>query len=133
MKLRDLIDEVKRLAANSPDNRYYRSPGSKNCEYDAGECADGSVGCIFGQALENLGHPPHGYGGEGIPQVLGFDYGALKANCRALVWCQTVQRLQDSGYAWYEAVSHASKSCPVLTGSDMEIPFEPKEEPCSGT
>ena len=58
-----LIKAVKELVKESPDNTYDSSGGQ--CYYAKGHCKNGSVGCLFGQALRKIGKDDifsYGYG-----------------------------------------------------------------------
>lgn len=101
----DVIAEVRKLAAEKPDNTYTR-PGGKQCCYDAGVCTDGSVGCIFGQALARLGHPASGtYTINSI--LFNREQLGLARDRPAGLWCSYVQDWQDEGFTWARAVEYA--------------------------
>lgn len=104
-----IIAEVRRLAAERPDYVYEKPPGSTFCLY---RHEDGSPGCIFGQALDNLGVglDEHTYGTIGI--VL-FDLGVAKTDQQAN-WMTSVQHYQDNGRPWAEAVAKADEENGVV-------------------
>ena len=52
-KLDELVAEVRSIASDRGEVTYPDGP----CFYDKGECSDGSVGCVFGQALDNIDWP----------------------------------------------------------------------------
>jgi hypothetical protein len=109
LQMCDVVKEVKKLAAEKPMNKYHKPPGvAMICSYHRGRCTDGSVGCIFGQVLVRLGHPIGGDGG--IAHMLSMM--GLDLFDEASDWCQDVQKYQDSGMEWGDAVKRASGSHP---------------------
>lgn len=54
-----IVKEVERLVQESPDNKYQKLADDgitplDCCYYNIGKCANGSKGCLIGQALINL-------------------------------------------------------------------------------
>ncbi len=98
-----LINEVRRLANLHPDN-IYRKPGSGHCSYVEGICTNGAKGCLFGQALANLKIKINGK--EGNIKTLALDL-ELIGTVDQINWCGLVQKNQDKGMTWKEAVETA--------------------------
>jgi hypothetical protein len=138
--IEQLILEVRRLAKESPENKYTPELADetasliKACFYNKGKCTNGAVGCIFGQAFRNLGSPiPLVYdngNGAGIKSIFaGLDI--THPNQNLIEWCLEAQRNQDSSYTWekciteadiYYYASHGSMDgLPVLTESVIDI------------
>lgn len=113
-----VIGEVRRLAKEAPDNKYERVDGvdidgnvyNKACFYDKGDCSDGTVGCIFGQAFTRLGLSVKG--NMHIRSLL-FSIG-IESNSEEQVWCGHVQVTQDKGSTWREAVDSADELAALL-------------------
>lgn len=98
-------DEVR-----DPDN-----PGHVSCLYGKGTCSDGSEGCIFGQALVALG-VDRGSLDDG--EILGeisevLDSLDIADNNGMDEWCMVVQKRQDEGKSWGEAVAIADEKFPL--------------------
>ena len=51
--IKDIIIGIRKRVAESPDNVYHQ-PMPDTCYYGQGVCADGTIGCIFGQAFKRL-------------------------------------------------------------------------------
>lgn len=107
LTLRKLIIKVREIVKERPDVKY-RGVASKdghkpNCFYDRGECSDGTVGCIFGQAAVALSVP------IGSIQASINKLG-IKGTDQERAWCQTVQCCQDRGDIWDVAVSKADEA-----------------------
>lgn len=102
--------EVRRLATVYPDTRYENVPGSK-CSYTTGHTPSGS-GCIFGQALQNLGVPLNVLkewdddGDSAIQQML------PRLGLTAPVTWAIIQEHQDNGEEWSTAVAKGLKHQP---------------------
>ena len=110
---KDLAGEIRRLAAENPDYVYVAEPSTKTygnptCYYTA---TDGHDACIFGKALANLGVPlevlrkfddrlngPGTYLGVGITTVL------AELGVPLIAGFSQVQRFQDKGVAWKQAI-----------------------------
>lgn len=98
--------EIRRLAAESPDN-VYRGGEDAGCLYTLGTCTNGSKGCIVGQALCRLGFEEQckemdRSGGQNADDML--------RACNILGdyrWINTVQGAQDEEMKWGEAVELA--------------------------
>lgn len=113
MVIDKLIAVVRNIAYERPDTTYGKSIEFKDCPglcmYNKGECSDGTIGCIFGQALAAIGpyYPPTDLQNMGISDVLdhyGIDYADDQ-----LDWCEKVQEGQDKGRAWEAAVAEADE------------------------
>lgn len=119
MLVSDIIAEVRRIVQLRPDVTYNAS--NYGCKYADGYCSDGSVGCIFGQVLSNLGERVQRFDEYPIPdcnktytpsigKILENEFGCSD---NEYVWCERVQELQDNGLSWGEAVKM----------TDMEFPL----------
>lgn len=96
-----LIAQIRELAKKAPNNLYIKPDEKYNtCCYDRGTCTDGSIGCIFGQALRALGLELKG--AATISSVLSDNQ--IPCSESEKHWCATVQRLQDQGKTWSEAL-----------------------------
>ncbi len=96
-----IIAEVRRLAAESPDFVYQKPEFSPVCLYKHGD----GPGCLFGQALSNLGIEVDENTRGTINNVLDrFD---VDRTDRQRCWMSTAQRRQDHGSSWAEAVRQA--------------------------
>lgn len=105
--LSDLVDQVRKVAAQYPDFIYTKTPGGR-CLY--GPTKKNPHGCIMGKALQDLGLPlpPEG---EGISTFLAHAAEFLITpddQARLLYWLDEVQAAQDSGVSWGQAVSDAT-------------------------
>jgi hypothetical protein len=114
--IRDLILAVRKLAAAHPNNHYKKDPTETRCSYDKGSCDNGSVGCIFGQALNALGHSV-----TGTTSIVGviIDSGLIESRIDvppspALSWCSVVQQRQDRHESWADAVHKADIAFPGI-------------------
>lgn len=105
----ELEAEVRKLAAEHPDN-IYTKPNAQGagCFYGKGTCTDGSCGCIVGQALARLGVSVLeldvkliGY----VPEVM--SHLCISDPKKRQSWLFNVQRRQDLGKTWGEAVEWA--------------------------
>lgn len=103
----DVIAEVRRLAAESPDC-VYESPDG-DCHYQRGECSNGSVGCIWGQALRRWGIIDES---RERAAVLVSRYGAGLSD-QQHEWVHAVQEFQDRGESWGDAVKAADHDWPL--------------------
>ncbi len=97
-----LIAEVRNIASARPEVTY----DHEDCRYDSKEASDGSVGCIFGQALTAIGWDITGKNdGRGIIELLRCkDY---EFNDDRILWCNMVQGEQDNGRTWGDSVAEA--------------------------
>lgn len=114
-----VIAKVREIAAARPDFIYIAlrwgtdsaGPGEPNgCKYMHGD----QPGCIFGQALTALGVSPgklreHDRNGHNIYAVFGSP-SVLSPEYADVAWCSRVQRAQDRGNAWGEAVKYGDDS-----------------------
>ena len=107
----DVIREVTALANEFPDNRYNKPTEEPpegevaTCRYDKGICTNGSVGCIFGQALRKLG-----YYTDKVMPILNLLRDELKLSIseEENVWCWRMQKTQDNGNTWVESLRRAN-------------------------
>ncbi len=102
-----LIDEVKKLATEHPDNIYIMPEETVTCMYNDGTCTDGSIGCIFGQAIKRL-DPEIKIVETGIADLL-KNHLKITMTDQQLLWCRMFQIKQDSRKTWSEAL-HESNS-----------------------
>jgi hypothetical protein len=109
----NLLAEVRSLAMESPDNIYHRPPQDKEfiavCEYNRGICDNGSIGCIFGQAFRRLGVEVNKI--CTISALMHTHFGYHPITIRN--WCWTLQRHQDQGKTWGEALALADETYPL--------------------
>lgn len=110
--------EIRRLAKENPDNIYYRD--SDLCYYTRGNCLNGSVGCIVGQALMNLGVPKgllakEDQDDETIGAASLLHRLAVKPSGRQNFsdWLVFVQMEQDFGGKWGQAVASADREAGI--------------------
>jgi hypothetical protein len=108
-KIARLIAEVYWLAGNHPDAVYVQKrPKLLRCYYTRG-AADGGQGCLIGQALLSL-YPSlkdtlvgldknEPISVLGLFEALGWDEG------NGTYWLYEVQKRQDQGLTWSEAVN----------------------------
>ncbi len=101
IKVSEIIREVKRLAAESPDNVY--NPNGAGCSYTLGDNTNGSRGCIVGQALKALGVDLAALR-EGIIEVCLNRIPHESDVDNGILWLAGVQGCQDSRNPWGEAV-----------------------------
>lgn len=104
----DLIAKVREIAAERGDVTYCYEEA---CCYASGECSDGSIGCVFGQAFAALGIDPASFDDSPIPTI-GHIIRRSRHAGEQLAWCERVQERQDAGYTWGEAVSIANAEYP---------------------
>lgn len=99
-------DELRRLAAEKPDFIYKDKGGQGICRYNGPASRGGVVfgnpctGCIFGQALQNLG-----WDDSSEMNYVGPIYGLIKDTPIPSTWSD-VQRSQDRGDTWSKAVTY---------------------------
>jgi hypothetical protein len=107
--LEDIVKEVKRLVIESPENVYKKplDDGDNNCSYSKGICTNGAVGCIFGQALKNLGINTSTL--DDASSIYGLYEITSDSDKNLLNWCVSVQSAQDNGKTWGKAVEDANK------------------------
>lgn len=116
-----VIEEVRRLAAEQPDFVYSKQEGAdanEDCSYFGCKVGDASgQACIVGQALANLNvdmsglkrKEDKGYG-MAIGQALEWRVVAIPYTEEERVWLGNVQYHQDRGESWGQAVELADKS-----------------------
>lgn len=97
--MHELALRIRKMAEERPDNRYEPFVGDGSCFYDIGECTDGSVGCIFGQAWPSLtGYKPIFVLASNLP-----------GTTKLLLWFQKVQEFQDRGRKWRDCIQYADQ------------------------
>ncbi len=101
-KLDSLVAEVRKIAVERPDTIYCGGP----CYYDSGECNDGTVGCLLGQALDAIDW--HIYMVEEDTHIGAVLERQDYADSRT-TWCRRVQEAQDNGGTWGYCVEYADK------------------------
>jgi hypothetical protein len=113
--LDDVVAKVREVAAERPTYVYNNegmSEYTSSCFYRHGENRD-RPGCIVGQALDRLGYVvPTVMEGSHATSVLHEIFGVpsdseIEAKVR---WVRNVQRAQDAGRSWAQAVKRAD-SC----------------------
>lgn len=115
----ELIQEVRKIAAERPDFIYSGQPNGSHClcSYFGRAIGDeaGSP-CIVGQALKNLEVPMEGlreveHAGEDsdISTVLDRGYVDIEYTGSEAMWLAKVQMKQDDGETWAKAVEEADK------------------------
>lgn len=103
-----IITEVRRLAAEKPDFVYEKPEFSAFCLYMHGE----EPGCIFGQALHNLGWDVTAPDAGTINTVL--DDNDVHRTERQALWMREVQHEQDTRTPWGDAVAKADEEFPLV-------------------
>lgn len=114
-----VIEEVRRLAAEQPDFVYSKQEGAgDNCSYFG--CALGDTSgqaCIVGQALANLNVDMMGLKGKEAKDVgmaigVALEHGVVTIPYteREARWLDDVQYHQDRGETWAQAVALADKA-----------------------
>lgn len=118
MNAKDLIEAVRNLAAESPDNRYM---GKSKCEYSRGRCTNGSCGCIIGQAIRKIDTEVFGVielreaqdrfvgGILGLTEYLKEREIVFDCTDQERRWLIHVQSEQDCGKTWAVAVELADE------------------------
>ena len=101
-KLDSLVAEVRKIAVERPDTIYCGGP----CYYDSGECNDGSVGCLIGQALSAVDWSIYNPGQDSTISVL---LGVKGFEGSRVDWCRRVQQMQDNGRTWGECITYADE------------------------
>lgn len=99
MKTIDIFKATRELIESSPSNKYMG-----DCSYSRGECTDGSVGCVIGQAILKV-NPDfdewskiEGHNLYGVGKALGIEDMDIYVE-----FLLSVQRLQDKGLSWVRA------------------------------
>lgn len=106
----ELCAAVRRLASESPLNIYLPAIKGGKCRYSSGECKDGSIGCIVGQALRAIGLDPAAFdNAEVLAPSAAKVVGDLGGNWGPGAWLLEVQRGQDAGRSWRVAVADADE------------------------
>ncbi len=98
-RLDRLVAEVRKIVAKRPEVSYGGA-----CSYDTGECSDGTVGCLLGQALDAIdwGLYPEDSGDLIVDLLDEAGYEDFRVS-----WCGMVQEKQDMSAAWGECVEYA--------------------------
>ena len=129
--LKSLVEEVRNLAAQRPNDRYEGVDGA-SCFYTLGTsfdstCTPTGAGCIIGQAYVSLGgvfpdnileEEGEGLESHGIRDALQY----LDVDCESdyadylTGWLVEVQGAQDGGTTWGRAVSIADLLMPEPMG-----------------
>lgn len=122
-----LIRTVIQFCKDRPDNVYTRPIKSSvsgsiiSCKYSAGDCKDGTCGCVFGQALAfqgidvkalDISAEKYVTGGTGIEAVLRHNNCAVTGIVRD--WLLRLQGRQDNGDTWGEALASANVLHPIV-------------------
>lgn len=108
--LDDVKSKIRELAAAAPTNYYSQvvtTSGERACMYTQGECSNGTVGCIVGQALCALGFRKQceeidAKGGDTAEVML--QACGLKVTAKDYYWFFKVQVYQDMGFMWSDAI-----------------------------
>lgn len=121
--LAEVIAEIRRIAAESPDYVYEpvvkpNSLGIGTCEY-VERSADGKLigSCIVGRALVNLGVPPEvlTFTDDFTPTAFGlFEDPDHDGRVAEINWIQRVQGGQDRKMSWGDAVARADVLHPAV-------------------
>lgn len=137
IKQADLVREVKRLVAENPDF-VYMNGGAYDSNEDVPTCSyvtgDNGQGCIFGQALINLGVDKeelsyweqfnsgetsiadlldhHGRGGQPL-KYENEGYGSITYRS-----FETLQKHQDMGRTWKESLRITESNYPEVWGNN---------------
>lgn len=98
LTLESIKNKVREITKERPDVTYETFEGG--CHYDAGECSDGTIGCIFGQVSAALGEPMTGT--KSITHYFNDP------------WCILVQQYQDRGMKWSVAIQRADIMYPKI-------------------
>jgi hypothetical protein len=108
--LDDVVAKVREVAAERPTYVYNNegmSGYTSSCFYRHGENRD-RPGCIVGQALDRLGYVvPEMMEGSHATFVLHEIFGGPSDSEDRVRWVRNVQRAQDDGKTWAEAVEKA--------------------------
>ncbi|AWN04028.1 hypothetical protein PBI_PEREGRIN_203 [Rhodococcus phage Peregrin] len=103
----DLIEEVRNIADEFPDERYYGEIPTG--EYDAGYYIRyGRVSCLLAQALGELGLSEDELGkfeNKKVSKIVKTLF--KKYTMTDLLWLDTVQRKHDTNHSYAEAVAFA--------------------------
>ena len=104
-----LVQAVRDLAKESPENIYLPALSGENCRYSTGQCDNGSCGCIVGQALARIGLDPASFEEMGNSPSASKVVGALSGKWGPGTWLRCVQQAQDSGRRWAIAIEVADE------------------------
>lgn len=116
INVQDLIKTVRQLAQNNPDNTYeeYHDEGKlRACSYTKGECSNGTLGCIMGQAILAL-DPSYDFADKDQASIYNLIHEQLLLDPRPCnkdsEWLSLVQDSQDDSETWSNAVRIADTS-----------------------
>ena len=110
MKLRDIQQEIVKLADEHPNN-------TANCEYFN---MTGHPVCIVGHAVSRLGGNPDKFRHPSINSAcfrvnrVREAAGVEDVDLNIIHWIDVVQSVQDEGKTWAEAVAAANENVPDL-------------------
>lgn len=108
--IKTLVKTVREIVRKRPDVIY---EAKHTCSYIAGNCTDGSVGCLIGQALVKLGVTFDADETTKRISTLVQPFRddstdeAKKYNDVARDWLQHVQCAQDRKEAWIDCITYA--------------------------
>jgi hypothetical protein len=124
IRIEDLVANVRELAASRPDNIYQPASAApptapqRKCSYLTGNCHDGTVGCLLGQALLAIGFTAHQLRRidtlsieEALASLSEVDSGHVDGG--HVAWLMAVQCGQDEGHTWRRAVELADQEEPL--------------------
>lgn len=123
MLVSEIIAEVRKIVQVRPDVTY--NPGIGGCKYANGICSDNTVGCLFGQALSNLGvdvkrfdkYPitqhKHDSTATYVPAIDKILTNEFEGSAQEINWCAKVQEQQDGGAYWKDAVKEADNEVKI--------------------
>ena len=111
----DLIQTVRQLANDNPTNCYEGNKDGQGCCYARGKCSNGTIGCILGQAMIACDHEVTEYISDKERQTKQFELlyesmineGLIEMSRQDMIWCSEVQKYQDDGETWADAVAYA--------------------------
>lgn len=109
-KIAEVVKATRDYVAKRPHVSYQPAkPG--HCEYNSGECSDGTCGCLFGQILPTLGIPT-----DNELDIAGLleDYIETEFDETRISWCLDVQGQQDLGHRWDSCINLADMDWPKV-------------------
>lgn len=111
LTVEELVSKVREIAKSRPNTVYTGT--HRGCEYNAGECSDGSIGCLFGQAMKELGVFYLDYTNY-IDVILSNRLKIAEPSDPKVMWCRKVQYCQDGGLDWGSSVEKANDYYPEV-------------------